>query len=232
MKTLLAGRPTPAMVIALVALSSSLAGAATGATLLTGKDIRNKSLTGKDLKGKTVTGKHVRNRSLVAEDFKRGQLPAGPIGPAGPEGPTGPEGPRGPRGDDGADGADGETGPMGPAGSGWAGREDGEEERRGRRRGRWRRRRTRRDERGHPARGRHGSSRRPTTLTVAIDCSLGERATGGGGTNGGAGRRSSEADPARRPRPRAPPRRAGSATFENTSANAAVVRAWVVCASP
>jgi hypothetical protein len=116
------------MVIALVALSSSLAGAATGATLLTGKDIRNKSLTGKDLKRKAVTSKHVRNRSLVAEDFKRGQLPAGPIGPvgpAGPEGPSGPEGPRGPEGEDGADGADGATGPVGPQGPAGEDGEDG-----------------------------------------------------------------------------------------------------------
>ena len=58
-------------------LSSSLAGGATAATLLTGKDIANKSLTGKDLKKKSVTGKHVKNRSLVAKDFKKGQLPAG-----------------------------------------------------------------------------------------------------------------------------------------------------------
>ena len=44
-----------------------------GATLLRGKDIRNKSLTGKDLK-REVTSKHVKNRSLVAKDFKQGQL--------------------------------------------------------------------------------------------------------------------------------------------------------------
>ena len=35
----LAGRPTPAMAVALVALFSSLAGGATAAKLLTGKDI-------------------------------------------------------------------------------------------------------------------------------------------------------------------------------------------------
>ncbi len=99
--------PTPAMVIALVALSSSLAGAATGATLLTGKDIGNKSLTGKDLKRKTVTSKHVKNRSLVAKDFKKGQLPVGAIGPVGPEGPTGPAGPPGEAGANGANGATG-----------------------------------------------------------------------------------------------------------------------------
>jgi hypothetical protein len=68
-------------------------------------------------------------------------------------------------------------------------------------------------------------------LTVSIDCSLGERATGGGGSNGGAtGVHLKQAGPT--------PATAGAtptgwtATFENTSTNAAVVRAWVVCASP
>jgi hypothetical protein len=116
------------MVVALVALSSSLAGGATAATLLTGKDIANKSLTGKDVRKKSLTGKHVRNRSLVARDFKKGQLPAGTIGPAGPEGPRGEEGPRGaegPRGPEGDAGEDGATGPMGPEGQAGADGDDG-----------------------------------------------------------------------------------------------------------
>ena len=45
------------MVVALVALSSSLASGATAAKLLTGKDIANRSITGKDLKAELVTGK-------------------------------------------------------------------------------------------------------------------------------------------------------------------------------
>ena len=218
MKTLLAGRPTPAMVIALVALSSSLAGVATGATLLTGKDIRNKSLTGKDLKKKTVTGKHVRNRSLVAEDFKRGELPAGQIGPVGPAGPEGPRGPRGDDGDDGANGAVGAQGPAGQDGQDGADGADGAD--------------------GTPGATnvviRHGADtvlQASTTLTVSIDCNLVERATGGGGTNGGAaGVHLKQSGPT--PATQGATPTGWTVTFENTSANAAVVRAWVVCASP
>ena len=71
----------------------------------------------------------MKNRSLVAKDFKKGQLPAGAIGPVGPEGPQGPPGrarrrrattgPVGPQGCAGADGADGagEDGPGPPGGN-------------------------------------------------------------------------------------------------------------------
>lgn len=46
----------------------------------------------------SVTSAQVKNRSLLAVDFKLGQLPRGPIGPAGPAGPAGPQGPAGPGG--------------------------------------------------------------------------------------------------------------------------------------
>jgi hypothetical protein len=113
------------MVVALVALSSSLASGAMAAKLLTGKDIANGSITGKDLKGSSVTSKHVKDRTLEKRDFRRGHLlfgqigPVGPAGPEGPEGPrgaTGPMGPTGAAGADGADGADGAPGPPGPPG--------------------------------------------------------------------------------------------------------------------
>jgi hypothetical protein len=44
------------------------------------------------LKNNAVTSVKVRNRSLLAIDFRRGQIPQGPPGPAGPAGPTGPPG--------------------------------------------------------------------------------------------------------------------------------------------
>jgi hypothetical protein len=56
------------------------------------------------LKNNAVTGAKVRNFSLVAADFKPGQLPRGAQGPAGPAGAAGPAGPAGPQG------------PQGPAG--------------------------------------------------------------------------------------------------------------------
>jgi hypothetical protein len=47
------------------------------------------------LKNNAVTAAKVRNFSLLAVDFRRGQLPQGPAGPAGPGGPQGPPGPPG-----------------------------------------------------------------------------------------------------------------------------------------
>jgi len=41
------------------------------------------------LKKNAITGAKVKNRSLMAADFKAGQLPAGPAGPQGPKGETG-----------------------------------------------------------------------------------------------------------------------------------------------
>ena len=108
------------MIVALVALSSSLASGATAVTLLTGGDIANRSLTGKDLKASSVTTKHVKDRSLLKRDFRKGHLllgQVGPVGPAGPEGAQGPAGPAGPAGEDGADGADGAAGAKGADGA-------------------------------------------------------------------------------------------------------------------
>jgi hypothetical protein len=43
----------------------------------------------------SVTSVQVKDFSLLAKDFKRGQLPRGATGPAGPAGPQGPAGPAG-----------------------------------------------------------------------------------------------------------------------------------------
>ena len=50
------------------------------------------------LKKDAVTGLKVKDGTLVAADFKAGQLPAGPPGAAGPAGPAGAAGPAGPAG--------------------------------------------------------------------------------------------------------------------------------------
>jgi hypothetical protein len=47
------------------------------------------------LRANAVVSSKVRNRSLLAVDFRRGQLPAGPAGPQGPVGPAGQTGPPG-----------------------------------------------------------------------------------------------------------------------------------------
>jgi hypothetical protein len=78
--------------VGLLALFVALSGTAYAATLP-----RN-SVGTAQLKTDAVTTKKVKDRSLLANDFKRGQLPAGPRGAQGLAGPTGPAGPVGPTG--------------------------------------------------------------------------------------------------------------------------------------
>lgn len=80
-------RPSPAMVIACLALLLALGGTGYAAIKLP----RN-----------SVTTVQVKDFSLLARDFKRGQLPAGPVGPTGPTGPAGAAGPAGPAGPSGS----------------------------------------------------------------------------------------------------------------------------------
>ncbi len=95
---LLRHRPSPAIVIACVALLLALGGVSYAATALP-----NNSVGTAQLKNNAVTSSKVKNHSLLKADFKSGQIPRGPAGPAGAAGPAGPQGPKGP------------TGPAGPA---------------------------------------------------------------------------------------------------------------------
>ena len=64
----------------------------------------------RELKDDAVVSAKVKDHSLLAQDFKQGQLSAGPQGPQGPQGaqgPRGPQGPQGPKGDQGSPGQDG-----------------------------------------------------------------------------------------------------------------------------
>ena len=79
--------PSPSMVIACLALLLVLGGTAYAAI---------------ELPRNSVTTVQVKNHSLLARDFKAGQLPRGPVGPPGPAGPTGPAGPAGPAGPSGS----------------------------------------------------------------------------------------------------------------------------------
>ena len=109
-RKLLAHRPSPALVIALVALISSLTGGAVAATLITGDDIARKAIAKKHIKKNAVNSKKVANGTLLQKDFKEGQFPG-----TGPQGLQGPRGPQGPAGEDGADGQDGAAGAPGSA---------------------------------------------------------------------------------------------------------------------
>lgn len=71
------------------------------------KQLKNKAVTGAKLKPGAVTGTHVLDGSLLAADFKAGQLPAGAQGPQGAQGPAGPQGPKGDPGTAGGSGVSG-----------------------------------------------------------------------------------------------------------------------------
>jgi hypothetical protein len=92
-------RPSPAMVVACTALLFAMTGAGYAAGV-----VGPNSVGPKQLKKNSVTSAKVKNRSLLAVDFKAGQLPQGP------------------KGDPGAPGAPGAPGQPGPAGPGaqWA----------------------------------------------------------------------------------------------------------------
>jgi hypothetical protein len=100
-RSLFSRRPSPAMVVALTALVSSLTGVAAGAALIDSGDIKDGSITKKDLHKNSVNTKKVDNKSLKANDFAPGELKNGV------QGIQGLQGPKGAPGEDGADGADG-----------------------------------------------------------------------------------------------------------------------------
>lgn len=111
-------RLSPATVIAIIALVVALGGTTYAVTALPRNSVGNAQL-----KKAAVTSQKVKDHSLLAVDFKPGQLakvvptaygPAGPQGPAGADGAAGAQGPAGPTG---ATGPIGDTGAPGPAGA-------------------------------------------------------------------------------------------------------------------
>lgn len=89
-----------ANVIASLALFIALGGVSWATVSLPRASVGNPQL-----KANAVSTEKVRNGSLLAADFKPGQLPPGPRGLAGTQGIPGPKGDPGPRGDPGAPGA-------------------------------------------------------------------------------------------------------------------------------
>src|SRR5919198_3442616 len=98
MSQLFRHRPSPSLVVATLALLFALTGTGIAAVAA----LPRNSVGTRQLRNNAVVSSKVRNHSLLARDFKRGQLPRGPIGPAGPAGPPGPAGPTGPAGTTGA----------------------------------------------------------------------------------------------------------------------------------
>ncbi len=101
----LSRRPSPSMIVALIALFVALGGSGYAAVKINGNDIANRSVAGKKLKRGAVSAREVKNRSLTARDFKRGQLRRGPQGPVGPSGEDGAPGEDGLPGEEGEPGA-------------------------------------------------------------------------------------------------------------------------------
>jgi hypothetical protein len=93
------------MAVALTALFVALGGIGYAATSLP-----KNSVGTKQLRNGAVTAIKVKNFSLLASNFKAGQLPAGPPGSQGPRGPQGAVGPIGATGLQGAKGNDGSPG--------------------------------------------------------------------------------------------------------------------------
>lgn len=121
MNRALAYRPSPAMLVALLALFIAMGG--TGYAAL---NLPANSVGTAQLKDRAVTSAKVKPSSLLASNFKAGQLPAGAKGATGARGAqgltgdtgaTGVAGTQGPNGDTGATGADGAQGPKGDTGA-------------------------------------------------------------------------------------------------------------------
>jgi hypothetical protein len=80
--------PSPALVVACLALAISLSGAAYAVSTA----LPRNSVGTVQLKNNAVNSAKVRNASLRAADFAPGQIPAGLQGPAGPQGRPGASG--------------------------------------------------------------------------------------------------------------------------------------------
>jgi hypothetical protein len=100
MKRILRSFASPAMIVACASLVVALGGVsyAVGA-------LPKNSVGSAQLQKNAVVSKKVKDRSLLARDFKAGEIPTGPQGPAGPQGAQGAKGDTGEQG---------ETGPPGP----------------------------------------------------------------------------------------------------------------------
>ncbi len=63
-------RPSPALVIALLALAGAWGGPAVAAQLIGSKDVRNNSLTNRDIKDRSLLGRDVKSNALTGRTIK------------------------------------------------------------------------------------------------------------------------------------------------------------------
>jgi len=88
-------RPSPSMVVALLALFIALGGTGYAITALpknsvASKQLKKNAVTGPKIHKNAITSAKVKDLSLLAKDFKAGEIPAGPKGDRGDSGPPGP----------------------------------------------------------------------------------------------------------------------------------------------
>ena len=102
----MARKPSPAMLVALLALFFAVGGAQAIAAQV------SKLINGSQIKPNTITSRQVKDGSLAKKDFKAGQLPTGAKGDTGAQGPAGPQGPQGQQGAQGVQGDKGDTGTV------------------------------------------------------------------------------------------------------------------------
>ncbi|MGK2876996.1 MAG: hypothetical protein ACSLFF_00225 [Solirubrobacterales bacterium] len=76
-------RPSPALIISCLALFVALSGTSYAVSQLPKNSVGNKQI-----KKSAVNSDKVKDRSLLAKDFKNGQLPTGSQGPQGARGPS------------------------------------------------------------------------------------------------------------------------------------------------
>ena len=92
--------PSPAMIVACIALAVALGGVSYAAAVLPKNSVGSaqlqaRAVTGAKLKRNAVNGAKVKDATLTAADFRADQLPAGPRGPKGDTGARGPAGAQG-----------------------------------------------------------------------------------------------------------------------------------------
>jgi hypothetical protein len=107
MRRILQHRPSPAMVVSLIALAVALGGTSYAAVALPRNSVgpaqlKAKAVTRPKIANNAITSIKVLNGSLKKEDFAANQLAAGVQGPPGPQGPSGPAGANGTNGTNGA----------------------------------------------------------------------------------------------------------------------------------
>lgn len=103
-------KPSPAMVVATLALVAGSTGTSYAVSTLSANSvksshIKNGQVKSADLGTSAVSSTKVKDGSLLAKDFKSGQLPQGPKGDTGAAGAPGAPGVKGDKGDPGTPGA-------------------------------------------------------------------------------------------------------------------------------